>query len=48
MGGWYTIGVCLGLGLGIGLILSGILASTTVGVGAAAIVGSPPASGSVS
>ena len=39
MGGWYTIGVCLGLGLGIGLILSGILASTTVGVGAAAIVG---------
>ena len=30
MGGWYTIGVCLGLGLGIGLILSGILASTTV------------------
>lgn len=39
MGGWYTIGVCLGLGLGLGLILSGILASTTVGVGAAAIVG---------
>jgi hypothetical protein len=39
VGGWYTIGVCLGLGLGIGLILSGILASTTAGVGAAAVVG---------
>ena len=48
MGGWYTIGVCLGLGLD-RLILSGILASTTVGVGAAAIVGTlPVASGSVS
>jgi hypothetical protein len=39
MGGWYTIGLCLGIGLGIGVILSGILGSTAMGASAAAIVG---------
>lgn len=39
MGGWYTIGLCLGVGLGIGVILSGILGATAMGASAAAIVG---------
>jgi len=39
VGSWYTIGVCLGLGLGIGVALVGILGSNMLGVGAAALVG---------
>jgi hypothetical protein len=39
MGGWYTIGLCLGIGLAVGVMLSGILGSTAMGAGAAAIVG---------
>ena len=39
MGSWYTIGLCLGLGLGIGAALVGILGSNMLGVGAAALVG---------
>jgi hypothetical protein len=41
VGNWYTIGLCLGLGLGFGVILSGLLAVNRVGVGAAVIVGAP-------
>lgn len=39
MGAWYTIGLCLGLGLGIGVILSGLLGVHAVGVGLATVVG---------
>jgi hypothetical protein len=39
VGSWYTIGLCLGLGLGFGVILSGLLAVNRVGVGAAVLVG---------
>jgi hypothetical protein len=33
MGSWYTIGLCLGLGLGFGVILSGLLGVNRVGIG---------------
>jgi hypothetical protein len=36
---WYTIGLCLGLGLGFGVILAGLLAVNTVGTAAAVVVG---------
>ena len=39
MGSWYTIGLCLGVGLGLGVILSGLLGVNAVGIGAAAVVG---------
>ena len=39
MGSWYTIGLCLGLGLGIGAALVGILGSNVLGVGVGTIVG---------
>jgi hypothetical protein len=39
MGAWYTIGLCLGLGLGMGVILAGLLGSTSLGAGAAALIG---------
>ena len=39
MGSWYTTGLCLGLGLGFGVILSGLLGVNTVGAGIAALVG---------
>lgn len=39
MGSWYTIGLCLGLGLGIGAALVGILGSNMLGVGAGALAG---------
>lgn len=39
MGAWYTIGLCLGLGLGVGVILTGLLGSTTLGASAAALAG---------
>jgi hypothetical protein len=39
MGDWYTIGLCLGIGLGIGVLLIGILGSNVLGVGVGAIAG---------
>lgn len=39
MGGWYTIGVTLGLAFGAGVILSGLLAANTAGVGVAVLLG---------
>ena len=39
MGDWYTIGLCLGLGLGLSVAITGILGSNVVGIGAAAVVG---------
>jgi hypothetical protein len=38
MGAWYTIGLCLGLGLGIGVILAGLLGVNGVGIGLAAVL----------
>jgi len=39
MGGWYTIGLCLGLGLGLGVILSGLLGGGALGAGVASLLG---------
>ena len=39
MGSWYTIGLCLGLGLGLSVAITGILGSHVLGIGAAAVVG---------
>ncbi len=39
MGSWYTIGLCLGLGLGLSVAITGVLGSNVIGIGAAAIVG---------
>lgn len=39
MGSWYTIGVSLGLGLGLSVAITGILGTNVLGVGAAAVVG---------
>ena len=39
MGSWYTIGLCLGLGLGLSVAITGILGSNVLGIGAAAVVG---------
>ena len=39
MGSWYTIGLCLGLGLGLSVAITGILGSNVLGIGAAAMVG---------
>jgi hypothetical protein len=39
VGTWYTIGLCLGLGLGLSVAITGILGSNVLGIGAAAIVG---------
>jgi len=39
VGTWYTIGLCLGLGLGLSVAVTGILGSNVLGIGAAAIVG---------
>jgi hypothetical protein len=45
MGSWYTIGLCLGLGLGFGVILSGLLGVNRVGVGVAVLVGAAAGAG---
>jgi hypothetical protein len=37
MGAWYTIGLCLGLGLGLGVIVAGLLAVNALGTGVAAL-----------
>jgi hypothetical protein len=39
VGSWYTIGLCLGLGLGLSVAITGILGSNVLGIGAAAVVG---------
>jgi hypothetical protein len=39
MGSWYTIGLCLGIGLGIGVVVVGILGSNVLGVGVGAVAG---------
>jgi hypothetical protein len=39
VGGWYTIGLCLGLGLGLSIAITGVLGSNVLGIGAAAVVG---------
>jgi hypothetical protein len=39
VGSWYTIGLCLGLGLGLSMAITGILGTNVIGIGAAAIVG---------
>jgi hypothetical protein len=39
VGSWYTIGLCLGLGLGLSVAITGILGTNVFGIGAAAIVG---------
>jgi hypothetical protein len=39
VGSWYTIGLCLGLGLGLSVAITGILGSNLLGIGAAAVVG---------
>lgn len=39
MGGWYTIGLCLGLGLGLSVAITGVLGSNVLGIAAAAVVG---------
>ena len=38
MGAWYTIGLCVGLGTGAGVILAGVLAATRLGVGVAVLL----------
>ncbi len=39
VGSWYTIGLCLGLGLGFSVAITGILGTNVLGIGAAAVVG---------
>jgi len=39
VGSWYTIGLCLGLGLGLSVAITGILGTNVLGIGAATIVG---------
>ncbi len=39
MGGWYTVGLCLGLGLGLSVAITGFLGTNVLGIGAAAVVG---------
>jgi hypothetical protein len=39
VGSWYTIGLCLGLGLGLSVAITGILGSNVLGIGASAVVG---------
>jgi hypothetical protein len=39
VGSWYTIGLCLGLGLGLSVAITGVLGANVIGIGAAAIVG---------
>jgi hypothetical protein len=38
MGDWYTIGLCLGVGLGIGVVLCGLLGVNGVGIGIATLL----------
>ncbi len=38
MGAWYTIGLCVGVGTGAGVLLSGLLAASRLGVAVAVIL----------
>ena len=38
MGAWYTIGLCVGVGAGAGVLLSGLLAASRVGVAVAVLL----------
>jgi len=39
VGNWYTLGLVLGLGLAIGVVVTGILGANVLGIGAAAVLG---------
>jgi hypothetical protein len=39
VGSWYTIGLCLGLGLGLSVAITGILGSSVFGIGVSAVIG---------
>jgi hypothetical protein len=39
VGSWYTIGLCLGLALGLSVAITGILGTNVLGIGAAAVAG---------
>jgi hypothetical protein len=39
VGSWYAIGLCLGLGLGLSVAITGILGTNVLGIGAAAVAG---------
>src|SRR5512144_970857 len=39
MGSWYAVGLCLGLGLGLSVAITGMLGTNVLGIGAAAVVG---------
>jgi hypothetical protein len=39
VGSWYTVGLCLGLGLGLSVAITGVLGTNVLGIGAAAVVG---------
>jgi hypothetical protein len=39
VGSWYTVGLCLGVGLGLSVAITGVLATNVLGIGAAAVVG---------
>jgi hypothetical protein len=45
VGSWYTIGLFLGAGLGLGVILSGLLGVNAVGAGIAAVAGAAVGAG---
>jgi len=40
VGNWYTLGLVLGLGLAIGVVVTGILGANVLGIGAAAVLAS--------
>jgi hypothetical protein len=39
VGSWYTIGLCLGVGLGLSIAITGILGANVFGIGASAVIG---------
>ena len=45
VGGWYTVGLCLGLSLGLSVAVTGILGANVLGVGAAAVIGAAVGAG---
>jgi hypothetical protein len=46
VGDWYTIGLCVGLGVAVGVLLVGLLGATRIGL-AAAVLGAALAGGAV-
>jgi hypothetical protein len=45
VGDWYTVGLCLGLALGLSVAVTGILGSNVLGIGAAAVIGAAVGAG---